>query len=224
MRTSALISVVVHGGAIGVALATATYAREAEPPPRVEVVALEARPATPMPPRPDALPPVRRERSGPLAELPPDPELLPDEIRQEPEPPVVDYEEPEREKVRLSRVRVVRAAESPPVEPEPPPAEPEPVSVHVAASPFADNLPPRYPDHERALGLEGDVVVGALVDRYGAVVEVRLVKASRHSGFNRLALSAVRKWRFEPATVDRVPVRAEVPVTIEFRLREVSVH
>ena len=32
------------------------------------------------------------------------------------------------------------------------------------------------------------------------------------------ALAAVRTWRFEPATVDGVPVAEEMPVTIEFRL------
>ncbi|MCA8975448.1 MAG: energy transducer TonB, partial [Planctomycetes bacterium] len=98
------------------------------------------------------------------------------------------------------------------------PTEPQPAQVHVAASPCADNLPPDYPARERALSLEGEVTVGATIDRSGIVIAVRLIASSAHAGFDRAALAAVRTWRFEPATVDGVPVAEEMPVTIEFRL------
>lgn len=222
-----MISVVVHGGAIGFVVATGAYAIEERPRPQVKIASSEAaEPVSAAPARPNE--PMVREQSTAAATLLPDP-ILPI-VEPEPEVEVVpSFIERDRSHTdtRLSRVRIVRRQQQPkelrPKQPDPvtpPPAAPAPAQVHIAASPFAANRAPDYPEHERALGLEGEVVIGVDVDRFGVVIEARLLQPSRHAGFNRAALAAVRKWRFEPGTVDGVAVAGEVAVTIEFRLRD----
>lgn len=163
-------------------------------------------------------------------EVEPDEEMLPaDPVRDEPfEPPAERTEAwlPVREPARLPNVRLRRPdVASPPVlveqKPEvpasPPPA---PASAFVEASPRADNAPPEYPASDRAAGREGTVVVLASIDALGDVTDVTLATASPHPGLNRAALQAVRRWRFEPASRDGVPVAGRLELPIVFRLTD----
>jgi protein TonB len=229
VRTATLIlSVLVHGGAIGALAAVGAYASsETRELPRVEILAsvASAPSAERVPTERDLAPAIRPESSPMPVELPEDPivaePLLASEI-------IEDSAWSTSPRLRVSLARIVPVA---PVEParaalpervevvEPPPVTPAPANVQVTASPRADNLAPRYPDHERALGREGTVVLDVLVDRRGLVLEVELVGAS-YPGFNRAAMRAVRQWRFEPGMRDGVAVEDRIPVTIQFRLED----
>jgi protein TonB len=76
---------------------------------------------------------------------------------------------------------------------------------------------PTYPKVAREAGIEGTVVVIALVDTQG-----RVAKAQVHESIAMLdvaALSAVRKWTFKPAlTVEGSPIEARVLVPVTFTL------
>jgi len=64
---------------------------------------------------------------------------------------------------------------------------------------------PRYPaDLVRFQG-SGEVVVEVLVTREGAIRDPRVVRAS-DPRFIDPVLTAVRRWRYSPATCDGVPV------------------
>lgn len=226
MRLSTLIlSMLAHGGAIGAFAVVSTYARETEHrTPQVDILTTVASaPSAEDAAAPaDRLPTVRPEPSELLTWLPPDPVQRP-ELPPEVAEPV---EAPVRRQMRVSLARIRPVEEPPEVEPEEPPdvepvtAPPQPQSVHVAASPRADNRPPAYPEHERLLGREGTVLVTAFVDRYGLVTEARLAEKSRYPGFNRAALAAVRQWRFTPGMRDGEPVADEVDVPVVFRLTD----
>jgi TonB family protein len=75
---------------------------------------------------------------------------------------------------------------------------------------------PVYPDSARAAGIEGEVMVRALVGSDGHVLRVE-VQASV-PGLDAAALAAVKKWRFKPATVDGKPRAVWVGVPVRFRL------
>lgn len=79
-------------------------------------------------------------------------------------------------------------------------------------------LPPTYPPRCLRLGIEGRVKVKVLVGENGRVQEATIGTSSGDASLDEAALEAVRKWRFEAAQRDGVPVRAWAQVPIEFKL------
>ncbi|KAF1694180.1 energy transducer TonB [Pseudoxanthomonas koreensis] len=58
--------------------------------------------------------------------------------------------------------------------------------------------PPRYPPDALRAGLSGEVLVEFTVGTDGAVTDARVLRANPSRTFDREALNAVRRWRFEP--------------------------
>jgi protein TonB len=82
-------------------------------------------------------------------------------------------------------------------------------------------LPPQPPDYPRRaieLDLSGTVVVRALLDVAGNPRETRVHRSSGHSILDAAAIAAVRRWAFEPASVDGRRIEAWVEVPVRFRL------
>jgi protein TonB len=75
---------------------------------------------------------------------------------------------------------------------------------------------PVYPAALRSRRLEGTVVVIFVVDAAGKVVTPR-VEQSAHPAFDKPALDAVRKWKFEPAVKggERVACKMRVPIRFQ---------
>jgi len=85
--------------------------------------------------------------------------------------------------------------------------------VHVAYPViFPDPLVAR---HELPAGLTGDVVVEVTIDAQGNVVETRIVQAIGH-GIDEKIVDALRRWRYQPATLDGVPVASKHDVHFHF--------
>ena len=75
---------------------------------------------------------------------------------------------------------------------------------------------PEYPDSASHAGVQGTVVLDAIVNGEGAVAKVKFV-----SGPEALALAAmdaVRWWRYEPYLVNGQPTTVETTVSVDFRL------
>lgn len=68
------------------------------------------------------------------------------------------------------------------------------------------NTPPPYPGAARRMGDEGEVRLDVHVGADGSVLEVRLRQSSGSPLLDRTAIETVRRWRFDPATVDGQPV------------------
>ena len=78
---------------------------------------------------------------------------------------------------------------------------------------------PTYPPMARARGLEGVVVLRAIVDREGRVEEAVTVVTSAPT-FDEAAVAAVRRWRFQPGRDgDNTIVRVLIEIPIRFQLR-----
>ncbi len=78
---------------------------------------------------------------------------------------------------------------------------------------------PRYPAIARARGVEGVVVVEAVVDRRGTVEANALEVVQSVPLLDEAAVDAFRRWRFRPGRDDRGnPVRVVVRQPIRFRL------
>lgn len=83
---------------------------------------------------------------------------------------------------------------------------------------LVDFVTPMYPARCLRLGIEGRVKVRVLVGENGRPQEVTLGTSSGDSTLDEAAMTAVRKWRFEPAMANGVRVRAWVIVPVEFKL------
>ena len=79
---------------------------------------------------------------------------------------------------------------------------------------------PDYPEALRRAGVEGRVVLEAVVDTAGHVEPASLVAiAATHPGFVAPARRAVAATLFRPALVHGRAVRVRVRIPIEFTLR-----
>ncbi|MCD9007160.1 energy transducer TonB [Luteimonas sp. XNQY3] len=84
----------------------------------------------------------------------------------------------------------------------PAPAAPTPAPVATAAAPAQlrplSTPAPRYPADALRAGTSGEVMVEFTVGVDGSVSNARVVRADPPRTFDREALAAVRRWRFEP--------------------------
>ncbi len=76
---------------------------------------------------------------------------------------------------------------------------------------------PEYPEVARKAGLEGRVIVAAIVDENGNVIQVN-IHSSTNSIFNEAALEAARKMKFKPARQKDIAVKVKVLIPFVFRL------
>lgn len=76
--------------------------------------------------------------------------------------------------------------------------------------------PPVYPDSARKAQVQGTVVVEALVDEGGRVVETRILKSIPL--LDDAAAAAVRQWLFKPAMKDGRPVQVRIAIPVRFTL------
>ena len=95
-----------------------------------------------------------------------------------------------------------------------------PVAEQAVAAParLARGGAPAYPEDAREDGIEADVPLEIVVSAAGGVESARVVKRAGH-GLDEAAVSAVRRYRFTPATKDGHTVRVRMRWVVQFRLR-----
>jgi protein TonB len=100
------------------------------------------------------------------------------------------------------------------------PVSNEPIRVFGAVTrPVVDYGPqPRYTEMARKAGVQGIVIVDAVIDEEGRVTNVRVLK-SLPMGLDQAAVDAVRSWRFKPATLGGRAVKVLYSLTINFSLQ-----
>ena len=102
--------------------------------------------------------------------------------------------------------------------------EPDPIGVYPAV-PAGGTQPqvvrrvnPSYPRAARSNGIEGIVVIRAIVRRDGRADEVEILR-DLPMGLGAAARDAVSQWRFLPATYKGEPIDVYYSVTVRFTLR-----
>jgi periplasmic protein TonB len=76
---------------------------------------------------------------------------------------------------------------------------------------------PVYPPDAKAAGIEGMVVLDAVIDTDGAVIAVEVLTSVPE--LDQAAIDAVRQWKFEPALLNGEPVEVAMNLTVNFTLR-----
>jgi protein TonB len=73
------------------------------------------------------------------------------------------------------------------------------------------------PPLAQQLKVRGLVVIEAVVDTHGMLRNIRVL--SGHPLLAGTARDAVQKWRYQPATLNGVPVESKVDIKVSFRDR-----
>ncbi|MEO0195708.1 MAG: energy transducer TonB [candidate division WOR-3 bacterium] len=76
---------------------------------------------------------------------------------------------------------------------------------------------PQYPEVARKAGLEGRVIVTAVVDENGNVIQAT-IHSSTNPIFNEAALEAAKKMKFKPARQKDIAVKVKVLIPFVFKL------
>jgi protein TonB len=79
-------------------------------------------------------------------------------------------------------------------------------------------IPPEYPYRARRLKKEGFVELEFTISETGHVRDIRALKASPPGLFDRAAIRAVSKWKFEPQVVMGSPIAQRAAQVISFTL------
>lgn len=72
------------------------------------------------------------------------------------------------------------------------------LSINDGSLNLAFAVPPVYPARMATRGLEGFVVVGFSVSAAGAVFDPYIVEAEPQQGFNKAALEAIKRFKYQP--------------------------
>ena len=104
------------------------------------------------------------------------------------------------------------------------PTTPEPRPVHKIVRVGSNLKAPRqrysvnpvYPSLARDARIWGTVLVDAVIDEHGNVVQARVL--SGHPLLIDAALKAVLQWKYEPTTLNGQPVSVELQVQVHFNL------
>lgn len=77
---------------------------------------------------------------------------------------------------------------------------------------------PEYPLMEKKKGIEGDVLIKALIDKTGKVVKAKVGKSSGSILLDKSAVEAAYKYKYSPGMQDDKPVACWVSYKVTFKL------
>jgi protein TonB len=86
----------------------------------------------------------------------------------------------------------------------------------VAASILINKVVPIYPPIAKTVGVQGTVVLEAVISKQGTIENLRVV--SGPAMLQQSALDAVSAWRYRPFLLNGEPVAVETTVNVVFSL------
>lgn len=115
-------------------------------------------------------------------------------------------------------------ADTAPANPDTPPPPPnENAAPSGVTPPRADGphtLGGNYPPMARRMGEQGIVTVKFTVTVDGTVADLTVIKSSGFADLDDAALTAVKTWRYKPATKDGTPVPVVTEANVKFELTD----
>lgn len=106
----------------------------------------------------------------------------------------------------------------PPLAPKEKPKAPVRVGGRVREPRVLTRVNPEYPVLAKQTHLQGTVLIDAVIDEQGNVVEMKVI--SGPALLIQAAMDAVHRWKYEPTYLNDQPVPVALNVTVTFRLNE----
>jgi periplasmic protein TonB len=91
------------------------------------------------------------------------------------------------------------------------------VSSGVAEGLKTHNVTPRYPVEARQQGIQGDVLLQAMIDTKGNLVKLKVVQGDPI--LVAAAVDAVKQWRYRPYILKGEPMEVETTIRVQFHMR-----
>jgi protein TonB len=79
---------------------------------------------------------------------------------------------------------------------------------------------PVYPEIAQQAGIEGTVLLEAIIGKDGSVVNSRVVNSLAHPFLVEAATEAVKQWRYKPTLLNGEPIEVVTSVAVKFRLAQ----
>jgi len=92
------------------------------------------------------------------------------------------------------------------------------VGGSVQPSRLIRQVKPVYPDDLQQSGVQGTVLVRAVISKDGTVLHPVVVNTEVHPGLAKAALDAVSQWTYEPTLLNGQPVEVVTTIDIAFQL------
>ncbi len=92
------------------------------------------------------------------------------------------------------------------------------VGGNVQATKIIFQVRPDYPADLQAAGVQGTVVLRAVISTTGDLLNLQAINTDVHPGLVKAALDAVRLWRYQPTLLNGEPVEVSTTITIDFSL------
>ncbi len=112
----------------------------------------------------------------------------------------------------------VRTTAEAPIAPKEKPKAPVRVGGRVREPQLIKRVEPSYPALARQAHIQGTVLIDAVLDENGNVVEMKVV--SGHPLLIDAAVSAVKLWKYQPTYLNDQPVPVQMNITVTFRLSQ----
>jgi TonB family protein len=77
---------------------------------------------------------------------------------------------------------------------------------------------PKYPREALKKLIGGEVVLEALIDKEGNVIDAKVIEGE-HEILNNAAIDAVKQWKYEPYEENGIPKKVRYKVTVDFKVR-----
>ena len=88
----------------------------------------------------------------------------------------------------------------------------------VQATTLIQQVKPTYPGVLQAQGIEGTVLLSAVISKDGVPTSLKVVKNPGNEEFVTAALSAVEQWRYQPTLLNGEPIEVLTTIHVDFKL------
>jgi TonB family protein len=92
------------------------------------------------------------------------------------------------------------------------------VGGSVVAAQLVSKVAPVYPEYAQEKGIEGPVLLEAVISTEGSVLSLKVVNTA-DADLARAATTAVQQWHYQPTLLNGEPVEVVTTITVDFRLK-----
>jgi TonB family protein len=98
-------------------------------------------------------------------------------------------------------------------------ARPIRVGGNVQPASLVEQVRPVYPEAMQAVGIEGTVLMEAVISKEGTPISLVPQNTSIDPAFVSAAMDAVRQWRYRPALLNGEPIEVLTTISVDFKLQ-----
>jgi TonB family protein len=92
------------------------------------------------------------------------------------------------------------------------------IGGEIEASKLVTKVQPIYPESAKAAGIQGKVVLHAVIGMDGAPLSLQVVNADADPELARASIEAVSRWRYSPTLLNGQPIEVDTVVVVNFTL------